>query len=237
LQFLYTFKNNSVYLMKIAGYLDHTLLAPNATENDIRRLCQEGRELQVMSVCVGGTWVKLCAAALEGSNVRVAAAIGFPHGNTTSSSKCFEAETCFRNGADELDMVINIGWLSEGQTKRIEKELSLIRRAVPGAVLKLILETCYLNDTQKRKACQLALREGWDYVKTSTGFGPAGATLEDVRLMRSEVGKTMGVKASGGIRDYVTARKYLQAGATRIGTSSGPGIVRGEQLSSKDKGT
>jgi deoxyribose-phosphate aldolase len=221
--------------MKIAGYLDHTLLAPNATAIDIRRLCQEGRELEVRSVCVGGTWVKLCAAILEGSNVRVSAVTGFPHGSTTSSSKCFEAETYFRNGADELDMVINIGWLREGQTQLIEKELRLIRTAVPKAVLKLILETCYLNDTQKRLACQLALKEGWDYVKTSTGFGPAGATPEDVRLMKSEVGKTMGVKASGGIRDYPAALKYLEAGATRIGTSSGPAIIKGEQLSSDDK--
>ena len=155
----------------------------------------------------------------------LAAVLGFPHGNSTSSSKCLEAEAYFKNGADELDMVINVGWMRSGRIKQIETELALIRKAVPQAVLKLILETCYLNDDQKRLACQLAMGAGWDYVKTSTGFGTGGATLADVRLMKEEVRNTMGIKASGGIRDYKTALKYLKEGATRIGTSSGPAIV------------
>jgi len=211
--------------MDIARYIDHTQLAPNTTETDILKLCQEGLEYNFRALCVAGTWVELCRSQLAGSPVLLSAVVGFPHGNTTSSSKCFEAETYFGNGADELDMVINVGWLRSGQTKKIETELALIRKAVPQAILKLILETCYLNDDQKRLACQLAMGTGWDYVKTSTGFGTSGATLKDVRLMKNEVKNTMGIKASGGIRDYKTALKYLEKGATRIGTSSGPALV------------
>jgi deoxyribose-phosphate aldolase len=215
--------------MDMARYLDHTLLAPNALESDIRSSCREGLEYNFRAVCVAGTWVELCRSMLAGSTVQVAAVVGFPHGNSTSASKCIEAETCFGKGAGELDMVLNVGWMASGRTREVEKELRLLRQAVPLAVLKLILETCYLDERQKRLACQLALETGWDYVKTSTGFGPAGATLEDVRLMKSAVGDALGVKASGGIRDYETARQYIQAGATRIGTSSGPAIVRGAE--------
>jgi len=211
--------------MDIARHIDHTQLAPNTTESAILKLCQEGLEYGFRAICVAGTWVKFSKSQLEGSPVLLAAVLGFPHGNSTSSSKCLEAETYFENGADELDMVINMGWMLSGQTKLIERELKLIRKAVPQAVLKLILETCYLKDDQKRLACQLAVETGWDFVKTSTGFGTAGATLADVRLMKEEVGNTMGIKASGGIRDYKTALKYLKEGATRIGTSSGPAIV------------
>jgi deoxyribose-phosphate aldolase len=220
--------------MDVARYLDHTQLAPNSTESDILKLCMEGLEYNFRAICVAGAWVEFCKSQLAGSPVMLAAVLGFPHGNTTSSSKCFEAETCFKNGADELDMVINVGWMRSGRIKQIERELALIRKAVPKGVLKLILETCYLNDDQKRLACQLAMGAGWDYVKTSTGFGTAGATLEDVRLMKNEVKNTMGIKASGGIRDYNTALKYVKEGATRIGTSSGPAIVEeGLRLSQK----
>lgn len=214
--------------MKIARYLDHTLLSPNATESDILKVCQQGLDYDFRAVCISGCWVERCVSLLAGSNVLVAAVVGFPHGTSAPAVKCREAETNFKNGAGELDMVVNIGWLLSGASQEIEKELKMVRDAVPQGVLKLILETCYLNEEQKRLACQLALQAGWDYVKTSTGFGPGGATLEDVRLMKSEVGNAMGVKASGGIRDYATARSYLQAGATRIGTSSGPAIVQGE---------
>jgi deoxyribose-phosphate aldolase len=211
--------------MNIARYIDHTQLAPNTTESDILKLCQEGLEYGFRAICVAGTWVEFSKSQLSGSPVLLAAVLGFPHGNSTSSSKCLEAEAYFKNGADELDMVINVGWMRSGRIKQIETELALIRKAVPKAVLKLILETCYLNDEQKRLACQLAMGAGWDYVKTSTGFGTGGATLADVRLMKEEVRNTIGIKASGGIRDYETALKYLQEGATRIGTSSGPVIV------------
>ena len=211
--------------MDIARYLDHTQLAPYSRESDILKLCEEGLKYNFRAICVAGTWVEFCRSELAGSPVLLAAVVGFPHGNTTSSTKCLEAETCFKNGADELDMVINVGWLRSGRTKQIETELALIRKAVPQGILKLILETCYLNDVQKRLACQLAMGAGWDYVKTSTGFGTAGATLEDVRLMKNEVKNTMGIKASGGIRDFQTALKFLKEGATRIGTSSGPAIV------------
>ena len=218
--------------MNIARYIDHTQLAPNTTESDILKLCQEGLEYGFRAICVAGTWVEFSKSQLSGSPVLLAAVLGFPHGNSTSSSKCLEAEAYFKNGADELDMVINVGWMRSGRIKQIETELALIRKAVPKAVLKLILETCYLNDEQKRLACQLAMGAGWDYVKTSTGFGTGGATLADVRLMKEEVKNTMGIKASGGIRDYETALKYLQEGATRIGTSSGPVIVaEGARLS------
>ena len=223
--------------MKLAPYLDQTLLAPNATESDISKLCQEGLTFGFGAICVAGTWVEFSKSFLSGSKVRLAAVLGFPHGNTPSSSKCFEAETYFKTGAQELDVVLNIGWMCSGKTKEIEKELSLVRRAVPKGVLKLILETCYLNEAQKRLACQLAMEAGWDYVKTSTGFGTAGATLEDVRLMKTAVKNALGIKASGGIRDYVTALKYLEAGATRIGTSCGPAIVKGGQLHLDDLGT
>ncbi|MGB5403649.1 deoxyribose-phosphate aldolase [Robiginitalea sp.] len=218
--------------MNIARYIDHTQLAPNTTESDILKLCQEGLEYGFRAICVAGTWVEFSKSQLSGSPVLLAAVLGFPHGNSTSSSKCLEAEAYFKNGADELDMVINVGWMRSGRIKQIETELALIRKAVPKAVLKLILETCYLSDDQKRLACQLAMGAGWDYVKTSTGFGTGGATLADVRLMKEEVKNTMGIKASGGIRDYETALKYLQEGATRIGTSSGPVIVaEGARLS------
>lgn len=216
--------------MKIARYLDHTLLRPDASEAHIRKLCREGLETGVRAVCVAGTWVGLCRSLLAGSDTGLAAVVGFPHGNTGTSAKCFEAERYYKEGAEELDVVLNLGWMTSGKTREAGLELRRIREAVPAAVLKLILETCYLTDAQKRVACQLAVEAGWDYVKTSTGFGTQGATLEDVRLMRAEVGDALGVKASGGIRDYETALKYLQAGATRIGTSSGPAIVDGEAL-------
>ncbi|MDM9632271.1 deoxyribose-phosphate aldolase [Robiginitalea aurantiaca] len=226
--FLHTFNQNATEAIMIAGYLDHTLLAPGATESDIRKLCREGLEYHFKSICVSGAWVELCASLLAGSDVLVAAVVGFPHGNSETASKCFEAETYFTNGARELDVVMNVGWMLSGKTTEVRRELDRIREAAPRAILKLILETCYLSEAQKRLGCRLALEAGWDYVKTSTGFGTAGATLQDVRLMKSEVGNAMGIKASGGIREYETAVKYLQSGATRIGTSSGPEIVKGE---------
>jgi deoxyribose-phosphate aldolase len=214
--------------MKIARYLDHTLLRPDASEANIRNLCREGLETGVRAICVAGTWVELCRSLLAGSDVGLAAVVGFPHGNASTASKCFEAERYFKNGAGELDVVLNIGWMTSGKSREVAMELRRLREAVPAGVLKLILETCYLTDAQKRQGCQLAGEAGWDFVKTSTGFGPSGATLGDVRLMRSEVGDALGVKASGGIRDYETTLKYLEAGATRIGTSSGPAIAAGE---------
>jgi deoxyribose-phosphate aldolase len=212
----------------LARYIDHTLLAPTATEAAIRHLCREALQFHFRAVCVSGCWVGVAREMVEGSGVGLAAVVGFPHGNSATLAKCREAEACLGAGAGELDVVVNIGWLKSGAPEKVGSELRQLRDVAPQAILKLILETCYLNAAEKRLACQLALESGWDFVKTSTGFGPAGATVEDVLLMKEIAGETMQVKASGGIRDTQTARTFLQAGATRIGTSSGPAIVLGD---------
>ncbi|NJE01951.1 deoxyribose-phosphate aldolase [Thermococcus sp. JdF3] len=215
----------------IAGYIDHTNLKPYATADDIRKLCDEAVEYGFYAVCVNPYRVKLAREYLreKGADVKVASVIGFPLGATPTEVKVFEAERALDDGADELDMVINIGALKDGDYEYVRKDIAEVVRVAHerGAKVKVIIETCYLTEEEKVKACELAKEAGADFVKTSTGFGTGGATVEDVRLMRKVVGSEMGVKAAGGIRTYEQAVAMVEAGATRIGTSSGIKIVEG----------
>jgi len=211
----------------IARLIDHTILKPEATRGDILRLCREAREHCFASVCVNPFWVSAVAAELAGSGVGVCTVVGFPLGANTTGIKRAEAESAVRNGATEVDMVINVGALRSGEYDTVGSD---IRQVVEvshrgGAIVKTILETALLDDNQKAIACALARMAGADFVKTSTGFGPAGATVHDVALMRLAVGPEMGVKAAGGIRTLDDLRKMVEAGATRIGASASVKIV------------
>ena len=211
--------------MHIHDFIDHTLLKPTATITEIKKLCKEGIEHKFYAVCVNGCYANLAKEQLRGSKVKVAAVIGFPLGAMNSEAKIFEAQDCIQNGADEIDMVINIGWLKSGKNDLVENEISKIKKAIGDKVLKVIIETCYLTKEEKIKACELAVKAGADFVKTSTGFGDGGATLEDVKLMKDVVGNKAKIKASGGIKDRATAMKYIALGVSRIGTSSGISIA------------
>lgn len=215
--------------MKLNRYIDHTLLKPDATRAQIEQLCLEGRQYQFASVCVNACWVKLCAELLEGSGVNVCVTVGFPLGATTTKVKMIEAEQSLMAGAREADMVINIGALKSGLYDFVRDDIAGVAHVchAQGGLLKVIIETALLTDEEKRLACQLAQEAGADFVKTSSGFNGGGATVEDVRLMRAVVGPTMGVKAAGGVRTYETAMAMIEAGANRIGTSSGVAIVLG----------
>ncbi len=217
----------------IARLMDHTLLKPNATQEEVGKLCEEARAHCFASVCVNPTYVALCARLLQGSGVKVCTVIGFPLGSTTPTVKAIEARDAIANGADEVDMVINIGALKSGNETVVFDDIRAVREASRGKVLKTILETALLSDAEKVRACVLAKKAGADFVKTSTGFGGGGATVEDVRLMRETVGPMMGVKASGGIRDAAVADAMVKAGATRLGTSASVAIATG---ASKDGG-
>ncbi len=213
----------------LASTIDHTLLKPDATEAEIRKICVEAREYHFASVCVNPHWVDVCAAELRGSSVAVCTVVGFPLGATTTATKAFEAAEAVRRGATEVDMVINIGALKSGDLDTVHDDIEGVVRAVAGqACVKVILETALLNDDEKVTACALAKEAGAHYVKTSTGFAGGGATVEDVRLMRRVVGSDLGVKASGGIRDRETAEAMIEAGANRIGASAGVKIVASE---------
>ena len=212
--------------MKIQDYIDHTLLKPEATKEQVRILCTEAKEYEFVSVCVNPFYTSLVSKELEGSEVKTCVVIGFPLGATASQVKTFEAETAVRAGAQEVDMVINIGALKDTDYDVVEEDIKAVVDAVKGkALVKVIIETCLLTDEEKAKACELATKTGAHFVKTSTGFSTGGATLGDVALMRKTVGNKVGVKASGGIRDYKTALAMIEAGATRIGTSSGVKIM------------
>ncbi|HHW56043.1 MAG: deoxyribose-phosphate aldolase [bacterium] len=212
---------------EIAKYIDHTNLKATATRADIETLCAEARQYGFRAVCVNPSQVVNAVEFLAGSEVRVATVIGFPLGATTSLTKAREAEEAVAAGAAELDMVINIGALKEGRLDLVRDDIKAVVRAARGALVKVILETCYLTDEEKVLACRAAAEAGANFVKTSTGFGPGGATLEDVRLLRANIPPTMEVKASGGIRDIEAARAFIAAGATRLGTSAGVAIVKG----------
>lgn len=218
---------------EIARYIDHTNLKPYATKEDIIKLCDEAIQYGFYAVCVNPYRVKLAKDYLsgKGADVRVASVIGFPLGATPTEVKVFEAKKALDDGADELDMVINIGALKDGDYEYVKRDIEEVVKVAheKGAKVKVIIETCYLTDEEKVKACELAKEAGADFVKTSTGFGTGGATVEDVRLMRKVVGPEMGVKASGGIRTYEQAVAMIEAGANRIGTSSGVKIVEGAQ--------
>ncbi len=212
----------------LAKMIDHTLLKPEATEQQIYKLCNEAVENGFGAVCVNPCWVKTCVRALEGSNVKIASVIGFPLGATTTSAKRAEAAEALKSGAKELDMVLNIGQFKSGQLNAAMKDMQSLARLAHknNALLKVILETCLLSDEEKVIACKLAIQAGVDFVKTSTGFSTGGATVEDVALMRETVGSKIGVKASGGIRTYEDAIKMVNAGATRIGCSAGVQILK-----------
>ncbi|MHB8927888.1 MAG: deoxyribose-phosphate aldolase [Bacillota bacterium] len=228
----------------LAGMIDHTLLKAQATARDILSLCEEAKENGFISVCVNAGHVPLAASNLDGSGVKVCTVVGFPLGATTTATKAAEAAEAVLAGADEVDMVINVGALKGGRDDLVENDVkavveagreaygkraaSLARpaRAGAGVIVKVIIEACYLTDEEKVRACQAAVRAGADFVKTSTGFGPSGATVEDVRLMRRTVGPNIGVKAAGGVRTLRDARAMIEAGANRIGASAGAAILK-----------
>ena len=211
--------------MDIAKYIDHTVLAADARKEKIEALCKEAYQHGFASVCVNSCWVSLAAKLLEGTEVKVCTVVGFPLGAMDSVSKAVEARNAVRNGADEIDMVINIGFLKSGMYDDVLEDIREVRKATEGKTLKVIIETCLLTEEEKRKACELSEEAGADFVKTSTGFSTGGATVEDVALMKSVVGDRLRVKASGGIRDYKTAKAMIEAGASRIGASAGVRIV------------
>ncbi|MCE1196023.1 deoxyribose-phosphate aldolase [bacterium] len=210
---------------EIAATIDHTLLKATATETQIRTLCAEARTHRFASVCVNPGWVPLCAAELAGSGVPVCTVVGFPLGANASEIKAAEARLAIAQGAREIDMVINIGRAKAGEWAGVEEDIRAVVQASKPALVKVIIETCYLNAEEKAKACLAAKAAGADYVKTSTGFGTGGATVEDVALMRATVGERMKVKASGGVRTRAEAIAMLNAGASRIGASAGVSIV------------
>jgi deoxyribose-phosphate aldolase len=215
--------------LSIASLIDHTLLGPRAGRKEIVKLCAEARKYGFASVCVAPWHVTLCKKLLRGSSVKTCTVIGFPLGASTAECKAFEAGDAVRNGADELDVVINVSALKSGAAGYVLEELKKVRRAARRPkVLKVIIETCYLSRNEKITACRLAKKAGADFVKTSTGFGTGGATGPDVRLMRKTVGRRVGVKASGGIRTLKDALLMIRAGADRIGTSSSVEIAKSE---------
>ena len=212
----------------VAAVIDHTLLAPDTTSAEIEQLCREAAHFGFAAVAIQPAWVALAASLLHDTPVKVCAAIGFPHGATTTSVKRFEAAEALRVGADELDMVMNIGALKSGDRERVEADIAGVAEVTraAGGLLKVILETSLLNQEEKTLACEIAVAAGADFVKTSTGFSRSGATVEDVVLMRNVVGNRAGVKAAGGIRSAAQVAALLRAGADRIGTSSSVAILR-----------
>ena len=209
----------------IARIIDHTLLKPDATRDQIVKLCDEAKEYRFASVCVNPANVSLAAKMLATSEVKVCTVIGFPLGATTSAVKAFETQDAVANGAGEIDMVINIGALKSGNDTYVLNDILAVRETARRKIIKVILETALLSKEEKIRACLLAKQAGADFVKTSTGFGSGGATVEDIRLMRETVGVKMGVKASGGIRDLAAAQAMIAAGATRLGTSASIAII------------
>ena len=212
--------------MGLNKYIDHTILKATASSSDVQKLCEEAIEHEFYSVCVNGCYVADAKHLLQGTDVKVAAVVGFPLGAMTTAAKVFEAKDAVENGASEIDMVINVAKLKDGEFEFVKNEIRQIKEAIGDNVLKVIIETCYLTDEEKAKACELSLAAKADFVKTSTGFWTGGATYEDVKLMKSVVGDNAKVKASGGVRDKETAQKYVDLGAERLGTSSGIDIVK-----------
>jgi deoxyribose-phosphate aldolase len=212
----------------VAGLIDHTLLKPDASRAEVEQLCREAREFRFATVCVNPTWVSLCASLLQGSAVGVCSVVGFPLGATTPDVKQYETRRAVFDGAREIDMVINVGALKSGDVRLVERDIEAVASVCrdAGAVSKVIIEAALLSDEEKATACTLAKVAGADYVKTSTGFGPGGATVADVALMRRVVGPEMGVKAAGGVRDLAGLQAMVAAGATRVGASAGVKIVR-----------
>lgn len=204
----------------IAQYIDYTLLKPTATFADIEKLCQEALSYHFFSVCVNSGYVSYAKNLLKESPIKLCSVVGFPLGAMSPLAKANEATIALEEGADEIDMVMNIGWFLSGQIHKVLEEVSQIKKITGNKVLKLIIETCYLSDAQKRLACQMGVDAGADFIKTSTGFGTGGATLSDVRLMKEVVGNQALIKASGGIRTREVALEYLALGVSRIGASA-----------------
>lgn len=207
--------------MEYNKYIDHTLLKAEATSKDIEKLCKEARKYKFMSVCVNSSFIPLCKELLKGGEVKICTVVGFPLGMMSAASKAFETKQALLEGADEIDMVINIGRLKEGNLDYVKQEIASLKAICKEHVLKVIIETCLLTDEEKVTACKLAKEAGADFVKTSTGFSKWGAKKEDIELMRKAVGPEMGVKASGGISNFEEMKQMIDAGATRIGTSRG----------------
>lgn len=214
----------------LARFIDHTLLKPEASREQVDTLCDEAAKHRFYSVCVNSSWVEHCARRLGGTGVKICAVVGFPLGAMDSRVKAFEARTAVSKGADEIDMVMNVGAMKAGNIKTVREDMLAVRRACrTGIVLKVIIETCLLNDEEKVLACQIAKDIGADFVKTSTGFNKAGATPADIALMRRTVGPGMGVKAAGGVKSFEDAVAMIENGATRLGTSSGVLLVTGQK--------
>lgn len=212
---------------EMASLIDHTLLRADASQAEVRRYCVQAAEHGFASVCVNPVHVALVARELSAARSVACSVVGFPLGATTPEDKAAEAARALTNGAAEIDMVIDVGALKEGRQAAVATDVAAVRAATRGAVLKVIIETCLLDDDQKRAACRIAAEAGADFVKTSTGFSTGGATVADVALMRAAVGPTLGVKASGGIRSFEQAKAMIEAGATRIGASSGVALISG----------
>jgi deoxyribose-phosphate aldolase len=218
--------------MTLEKYFDHTILSPDAKEADVKKICDEAKEYNFFSVCVNPYYVSFAKDALEKTDVKVTSVIGFPLGASVTKIKASEAKEAIDHGADEIDMVINIAALKNKAFDYVLNDIKAVKDACGDHVLKVIIETCLLDDEEKIKACKLAKEAGADFVKTSTGFSTGGATIEDVKLMRQTVGETMGIKASGGIRSKEKAQKMIDAGATRIGASSSVKIMNEEKVES-----
>ena len=218
--------------MDIAKYIDHTILKPEATVEEVKKLCKEAKEYNFASVCVNGCYSKLVSTELAGSDVKTCVVVGFPLGSMTKEAKAFETTDAIKNGANEIDMVINVGALKDKNYDLFKEDIEAVVNVAKGkAIVKVIIETCLLTDEEKVKACEIAKEAKADFVKTSTGFSSGGATKEDIALMRKTVGEGLGVKASGGVRDYNTAMDMINAGASRIGASASIAIVSESSLS------
>ena len=212
--------------MDIAKYIDHTILKPEATVEDVKKLCKEAKEYNFASVCVNGCYAKLVSTELMGTDVKTCVVVGFPLGAMTKEAKAFETNQAIENGATEIDMVINVGALKDKNYSLLKEDIEAVVNAAQGkALVKVIIETCLLTDEEKVKACEIAKEAKADFVKTSTGFSSGGATKEDIALMRKTVGPDLGVKASGGVRDFKAAMEMINAGASRVGASASISIV------------
>lgn len=215
--------------MRISKLIDHTILKPDAIELEVKKICDEAKEYEFKSVCVNSSYVKYVSEQLKGSGVLTCSVVGFPLGAMPSEAKSYETALAIKNGADEIDMVINIGELKDKKYDYVLEDIKSVVEAAKGKTVKVIIETCLLKDEEKIKACELSVEAGAHYVKTSTGFSTGGATEEDIKLMRKVVGDKLGVKASGGVRSLEDAKKMIDAGASRIGASSSVNIVLEEQ--------
>lgn len=216
----------------LSSYIDHTNLKASATKEDIIKLCEEAKKYKFQTVCINSCYVKLAKILLKDSPVKICTVIGFPLGAMSTASKVYETRQALFDGADEIDMVINIGYLKSKEFIAVKNDIKSVKNCLPNNILKVILETCYLDESVIIKASELAIEAGADYLKTSTGFGTAGATLAHVKLMKHIANNQCKIKASGGIKDFKTAIEYIHAGADRLGTSSGISIVTGKKVNS-----